>query len=113
MILDYENISKRIKAVRKSRKMTQDFLAEQTNLSVMHISNLENNHCKMSLDSLAAISEVLNVSTDYILFGHSQLYINDVVSLVSDTFSDCTENEQDFLLETMTFTKQNLRKHAK
>lgn len=113
MILDYEGIAKRLKAIRKSRKMTQDVLAERTNLSVMHISNLENNHCKMSLDSLASISEALDVSTDYLLFGHSKQYENDVVSQISDTFSDCTEAEQDFLLEMMTFTKQNMRKHSK
>ena len=44
-----ENISNQIRDLRASKKITQQELAERTNLSVPYISQIENNHRNISL----------------------------------------------------------------
>ena len=43
---------KRIKIIRNARNITQEKLAEMSELTLAHISNIENGHSKMSIDSL-------------------------------------------------------------
>ena len=40
-------IGKRIKIIRNARKITQEKLAEMSELTLAHISNIENGHSKM------------------------------------------------------------------
>ncbi len=59
----------RIKQCRKANKLTQENLAELTNVSPHYIYEIEKGLKSMSLSTLADISTALNVSTDYLLFG--------------------------------------------
>lgn len=59
----------RIKQCRKMHKLTQEQLAELTNVSPHYIYEIEKGLKTMSLPTLIDISSVLNASTDYLLFG--------------------------------------------
>lgn len=59
----------RIKQCRKLQKLTQENLAELVDVSPHYIYEIERGLKSMSLATLADISTVLNVSTDYLLFG--------------------------------------------
>ena len=107
------DIGQRIKTLRNNKKITQEKLAELTKLSLAHISNLENGHSKMSIESLIAISDALCVPTDAILFGeisHSdEPYYKEFV----DIMIDCTNHEKDLLLSNALYMKkliQNIKK---
>ena len=76
--INYEKLGLRIKAVRQSRNLTQDNLAEMVNCNTSHISNIENNHTKVSLNVLLAIANALNTSIDYLL---SDQYENSSLAL--------------------------------
>lgn len=52
---------------RQSQGLTQDTLAEIVSCNTSHISNIENNHTKVSLNVLLAIANALNTSIDYLL----------------------------------------------
>ena len=54
--------------MRQTKGITQDALAEIVNCNTSHISNIENNHTKVSLNVLLAIANALNTSIDYLLF---------------------------------------------
>ena len=63
-----ENISNQIRDLRIAKKITQQELAEKTNLSVPYISQIENNHRKLSLDSFIKIVAALEISlSDFFL----------------------------------------------
>ena len=47
--LDYGTIGVRVRAARKKLGLTQEELANRTELTVPYISNIENNHTKLSL----------------------------------------------------------------
>ena len=77
--IDYEKLGLKIKEMRMARGLTQDALAEVVSCNTSHISNVENNHTKVSLNVLLAIANSLNTSIDYLL---SNQYEN--VSLALD-----------------------------
>ncbi len=57
-----ESIGERIKAVRKKRKLTLAKLAEKSNLSASHLSQVERDKSTPSLMTLASIAEALEVN---------------------------------------------------
>lgn len=56
-----ETISNQIRDLRVSKKITQQELAERTNLSVPYISQIENNHRNISLETFVKIVDALEV----------------------------------------------------
>ena len=65
--IDYAKLGIKIKKMRRKAGLTQDNLAEMVNCNTSHISNIENNHTKVSLNVLLAIANVLNTSIDFLL----------------------------------------------
>lgn len=65
--LDAKKIGQRVKEARNKNHMTQDVLGKEIGRNAKHISALENGRSRPSLDSLVALSKVLNVSTDFFL----------------------------------------------
>lgn len=59
----------RIKQCRKMQNLTQEKLAESVSVSPHYIYEIEKGLKTMSLYTLADIASVLNVPTDYLLFG--------------------------------------------
>lgn len=55
---------------RKAKHLTQEELAEQANISVSQIGRLERNECAPTLDTLAALSEILDVGIDEFLYDY-------------------------------------------
>ena len=61
-------IGEHIRAVRISRSLTQEQLAERTELSTNHISKLERGVCSVSLKSFCKICQVLQISLNEIVY---------------------------------------------
>ena len=65
--MDQKAIGKRIKSARAKKGLTQEQLAEQVNLSPMHISVIERGNKLPRLETLINIANVLDVSADILL----------------------------------------------
>lgn len=65
--LDFALIGQKIKEVRTEKKLTQEYLADKTNVNVSHISNIETNKVKISLTLLVNICNALDTTVDFIL----------------------------------------------
>ncbi len=71
------DMGERINTTRKKLKMTQEQLAEKMDVSIQMISNLELGKKAIRPENLVKISNILNISTDYILRGtHSEYELN-------------------------------------
>ncbi|MCR4851773.1 MAG: helix-turn-helix domain-containing protein [Lachnospiraceae bacterium] len=79
--VDYGKLGLKIKEIRQKKGLTQDILAELVGCNTSHISNIENNYTKLSLNVLLAISNALDVSIDYLL--HDQ-YHEDISALENE-----------------------------
>lgn len=82
MIIDYKNLGKRISETRKEMNLTQEKLAEITELSSNYISNIENNHSIPSLETFILICNALDKTPDYFLLdsnSNSKEYLNESI----------------------------------
>ena len=87
--LDYEKLGLRIKEARIAKGLTQEALAEKVNCNTSHISNIENNHTKVSLNVLIAIANALDTSVDYLLaeqYDNSSLGVDNEIMRLLATF---------------------------
>lgn len=67
--VDLNGIGKRIQNRRKQLMFTQEQLAEMMNVSIQMVSNLERGNKAIRIDNLVHLSQILKISTDYILTG--------------------------------------------
>lgn len=65
--VNFEKIGQRIHNLRVEKKLTQEYLSQKVGVNVSHISNIENNRVKISLSTLIAVANALNVTVDYLL----------------------------------------------
>lgn len=102
--IDYAKLGLKIKSVRASRGLTQDNLAEMISCNVSHISNVENNHTKLSLNALLAIANALDTSIDYLL---SDQYNNPLIldNEMSRIIKDCSTEQKEKILKIIEIIK--------
>ncbi|WP_243660024.1 helix-turn-helix domain-containing protein [Miniphocaeibacter halophilus] len=62
-------ISERLQNLRKERNYSQEELAEKLNISRQAISKWESGQGNPDIDNIIKLSEIYNISTDYILLG--------------------------------------------
>lgn len=67
--VDLIAIGQRIQNQRLALGYTQQFVCEKLDISQNHYSRIENGHVGMSFEILLQLSEILELSTDYILIG--------------------------------------------
>lgn len=65
--INFQKISAKIKEIRLSQNLTQEYIANMADVNTSHISNIENNRVKISLPTLVHVCNALNTSVDYIL----------------------------------------------
>lgn len=97
--IDYVKLGRKIKEIRITRGLTQDALAEMVSCNTSHISNIENNHTKLSLNVLLAIANALNTSIDYLL---SDQYEDTSLGLDNEilrAIKDCDNEKKEKILK--------------
>ena len=72
--------------------MKQNTLAEKTNLSNNHISNIENGYSVPGIETFAKICNALNITPDYLLLG--TLKSNNIPQNIVDKLNLCTAQRQ-------------------
>lgn len=109
MKIDYTAVGEKIREARLKARITQEVLAEKTDLSITHISAIENASTGVSLQALTDIASELHISIDFLVFGSA--YSNLVIeSEIQNILSDCTDREAQVLLELMKANKEAVRK---
>ena len=61
-------LGNRIKSARKAKKLTQEKLAEQINISTSYIAEIENKRTIPSFEIMCSLCKILNLSLDDIIF---------------------------------------------
>ena len=65
--INFKNIGQKIKEIRISKGLTQEYIANMADVNTSHISNIENNRVKISLPTLVHVCNALDVTIDYVL----------------------------------------------
>lgn len=99
MEIDYKAIGQRIRKRRKELNLTQQNLAELSNLSNTNISHIERGATKLSLPSLISIANALNTTADTLLMDVTYNSLNQFKKEISDIFDICTKEEYKLLID--------------
>ena len=94
-----EYVGERIKKLRKERDLTQNQLSEMLDYtSERQLQRIENGETGCTIDKLMEIAQILNVSTDYLLFGTEYRVVDNksegqkrFIKLISDVVFDNLE----------------------
>lgn len=113
MEMDYKDIGKRVKRERDGSGMTQEKLAELVNISVTHMSNIENGNTKLSLPVLMDIANALGCDADALLFGNLNNNKNAAAVYLSNLLEDCTQSERVIIIDTIQSLKDSLTRSRK
>ena len=90
MAVDYKLIGERIKIKRRSKKITQEKLAELLDVTVGYVGQLERGITKINLDRLSEIADVLDTDITVLLGGssyYSSNYLSDDIARLIDKLS--------------------------
>lgn len=85
--MDLKAIGSRIKAERKKTGLTQEGLSEIVNVTPHYIYEIERGMKAMSVETLMNLSEALELSVDYILYGIQRRNLGKVYRML-DEMSD-------------------------
>ena len=96
MAIDYSLVGERLKRARLAKKLTQEDLAEELDVSVAFLSRVERGTSRVNLKRLNELCNLLDVSEGYILSG------------VSDNSEVYLEKDFKSLLEKCSPEKQKL-----
>lgn len=101
--MNYELLGRRIRQRRKEKKYTLEQLAEKLDVSTTFIGQIERAKGIPSLETLVKIANVLEISTDCLLFGdlNSKSGNNHFIKKVAELTETFTPNEKELLLTTI------------
>ena len=67
--LDVNTVGKRIRKIREYQHLTREQLAEQADISVQFLADIEVGRKSMRINTLYKLSNALHVSNDYLILG--------------------------------------------
>ena len=111
IFVDYYKIGQQIRKYRKAHGLSQEQLAEQTGISVTHMSHIETGNTKLSLPVLVEISRVLEVGTDDLLNEQTPPKTTSLNEL-SQLLEGCSAQQLRIITDIAKATKISLEKHA-
>ena len=97
--LNFENIGKRIRDVRISKKLRQEYLAHAANVNTSHISNIENNRVKISLTTLVHVCNAMNTTVDYILSNEYTETTSALDNAILRELQNCSDDKKEKILK--------------
>ena len=108
MDINYVGIGERIRSKRKELGITQNKLSEMIGLSEHYISKIERAVSKPRVDTLAAISKVLNISLDFLITGKTvNIENSETINKLLGTLYLMDEKDRIFISKFLEFYKNN------
>ena len=93
--IDFSRISRKLKELRISKNLTQEYVAN----NVSHISNIENNRDKISLQTLVHVCNALDTTVDYVLFDEYEHPTSVLETEILHEVHLCTPETQEQILK--------------
>lgn len=103
--MDFVEIGKRIKSKRLELKLTQERLAELTNLTDTYIGAIERATSKCSLETIVNIAKNLDLDMNYLLFG---ITTKNIDSIFSQNLNKLSPDKKDLYIKLCNSIAQTL-----
>lgn len=109
--MNYFEIGQRIRKYRKAQNLSQEELAEKVGISVTHMSHIETGNTKLSLPVFVKLSEILQVSTDSLLYDTAQTNKDTITTEILKTLQECSAEQLMVLNDIIKHTKTAMNKY--
>lgn len=103
--MDYYAIGQRIRKIRKARGYTQEMLAEMVDISVVHMSHIENGTTKLSLPVLVKMASALEVHADDLLYDVNSIERSDTIDAIVRTLDSCSTQQPKIIEQILNAAK--------
>lgn len=106
--MNYELLGKHIRKRRKEKKYTLEQLAEKLDVSTTFIGQIERAKGVPSLETLVKIANVLEISTDSLLFGdlNSKSSNSHFMNKMEELTENFTPKEKELVLKSVELLKE-------
>jgi len=111
MSMNYITIGKRIREIRKKRKISQFALSEIIDKTPTLVSYIESGIRGMSLETIVAIANALDVSVDILLSDNLAINSQSFMYDIAEIMSGLTVYERTVIIESMKSLKEALREN--
>ena len=102
---NFARIGRKIKEIRISKNLTQEYVATIADVNVSHISNIENNRVKISLPTLVNVCNALDTTVDYILADEYKNPSSVIEQEILREVHSCTAETQEQILKIIRALK--------
>lgn len=110
MDIDYDTIGKRIKDARLKAGHTQESLAEIIDISIPHLSKIENGSKGTTLTTIIKIANTLDISIDSLVHENINNKSNTFYAEADYIIAGCTDEEISKLLKLLQTGREIIRK---
>ncbi len=98
-----KEMGNRIRDIRRTQGLTQDQLSEKLSISAKHMSCIERGVSGLSIEHLSQLSDILDVSLDYLVKGSADYKYQNIPQAVVDVF-DSLDDEKRMMLTNIIIT---------
>lgn len=99
--IDYKELGKRIRAERRKQDLTQEKLAEMSDISDSFMGHIERGGRTLSIETLAKLANALNISIEYIVCGEFNYQPDMLPSEIHDALNKMSGNQRKIFLNIM------------
>ena len=92
-MVDYKRLGERIAQTRKSQKLSQEKLAELADITATNLSHIERGKIKTSIETLVAIANALNVTSNDLLCDSLNHSTQELKTQIAACLDGCTMQE--------------------
>jgi len=111
MDINYIDIGKRIQEQRLKNDVTQEKLSEMVDLSVSHLSGIENGKTKFSFPSIVRIANALNTSLDSLSCGSLLQGAVILQNEFAELLEDCSPEQKIIIIDTIKAMKKSMKQN--
>lgn len=105
MGIDYSALGKNVRRLRKKQNMSQEVLAERSGISLSFLGHIERGTRKMSLETLVALADALQVTPNRLLAGQDASNPETFGRFLSELDFDNEEQKQRFFAAVRALAK--------
>ena len=95
-MIDYILLGKNVRHFRETRGYSQDQLAEMCDISISFLGHIERGTRKMSLETMMALVNALEVTPDMLLLDQENLYEDAIFAFLGSLTFACPEQKKQF-----------------
>lgn len=105
-MVDYKRLGERIAQTRKSQKLSQEKLAELADITATNLSHIERGKIKTSIETLVAIANALNVTSNDLLCDSLNHSTQELKNQIAACLDGCTMQELHLIADVAAAVKK-------